>query len=163
RENRTRQETPRSLLNHARYDAFGKLAAAYNNFAAITPPCGTCYLTTDYLASVRMVTDPNANVVTRHDYLPFGPEILAGQAGRGSQWGASSPVNQKFTGQIRDQETNLDYFGARYLSAAQGRWTSPDRINLTSARLLNPTNTLNKYIYGGNNPLKYVDRDGEDI
>jgi hypothetical protein len=31
---------------------------------------------------------------------------------------------------------------------------SPDPINLTSARLVNPTNTLNKYVYGGNNPLK---------
>jgi RHS repeat-associated protein len=57
----------------------------------------------------------------------------------------------------------LDYFGARYLSSAQGRWTSPDRINLTRERLLNPSNTLNKYIYGGNNPLKFIDRDGEDI
>jgi RHS repeat-associated protein len=69
----------------------------------------------------------------------------------------------KFTGKERDTETGLDYFGARYLSSAQGRWTTPDRINLTNARLVNPTNTLNKYIYGGNNPLKYIDRDGKDI
>jgi hypothetical protein len=88
RENRTSQESLRSLLNHARYDAFGKLAAMYNNFAAITPACTTCYLTTDYLGSVRMVTDPNANVVARHDYLPFGQEILAGQAAWNSQLGA---------------------------------------------------------------------------
>lgn len=27
----------------------------------------------------------------------------------------------------------------------------------------NPTNTLNKYVYGANNPLKYIDRDGKDI
>jgi hypothetical protein len=40
---------------------------------------------------------------------------------------------------------------------------SPDPINLTSARLVNPGNTLNKYVYGANNPLKYIDRDGEDI
>jgi hypothetical protein len=44
-----------------------------------------------------------------------------------------------------------------------GRWMSPDKINLTSARLVNPGNTLNKYVYGANNPLKYIDRDGEDI
>jgi len=31
-----------------------------------------------------------------------------------------------FTGKERDAETGLDYFGARYLSSAQGRWTSPD-------------------------------------
>ena len=44
-----------------------------------------------------------------------------------------------------------------------GRWMSPDPINLTNARLMNPTNTLNKYAYGANNPLKYVDPDGKDI
>ena len=32
----------------------------------------------------------------------------------------------RFTGKERDSETGLDYFGARYFSAAQGRWTSPD-------------------------------------
>ncbi len=57
----------------------------------------------------------------------------------------------------------MDYFGARYYGSALGRWTSPDRINLTNARLFNPTDTLNKYIYGGNNPLKYIDPDGRDI
>jgi hypothetical protein len=30
-------------------------------------------------------------------------------------------------------------------------------------RIVNPSNTINKYIYGGNNPLKYVDPDGKDI
>ena len=40
---------------------------------------------------------------------------------------------------------------------------SPDYINLTDERVLKPTNTLNKYVYGGNNPLKYVDLDGKDI
>ena len=32
----------------------------------------------------------------------------------------------KFTSKERDAETGLDYFGARYFSGAQGRWTSPD-------------------------------------
>jgi len=40
---------------------------------------------------------------------------------------------------------------------------SPDAINITDERILNPANTLNKYIYGGNNPLKYRDPDGRDI
>ena len=31
------------------------------------------------------------------------------------------------TGKERDAETGLDYFGARYYSGAQGRFTSPDR------------------------------------
>ncbi len=49
------------------------------------------------------------------------------------------------------------------MASAQGRWTSPDPVNLTDERTLNPSNTLNKYIYGGNNPLKYTDPDGRDI
>jgi RHS repeat-associated protein len=67
------------------------------------------------------------------------------------------------TGKERDTETELDFFGARYFSGPQGRWTSSDAINLTDGRILNPSNTLNKYIYGGSNPLKYTDPDGRDI
>jgi RHS repeat-associated protein len=68
-----------------------------------------------------------------------------------------------FTGKERDAATGLDNFGARYNSTNTGRWISPDAINLTDARVLNPANTLNKYIYGGNNPLMYTDPDGRDI
>ena len=68
-----------------------------------------------------------------------------------------------FTGKERDAETGLDYFGARYMSSAQGRWASPDLVNLTSERLLSPSSTINKYVYGGNNPLRFVDPDGRDI
>ncbi len=76
--------------------------------------------------------------------------------------GRSIP-EKKFTGKERDQESGNDYFGARYYASTMGRWMSPDPINLTNARLMNPANTLNKYAYGANNPLKYVDPDGKDI
>lgn len=69
----------------------------------------------------------------------------------------------KFTGKERDPESGLDNFGARYNSSSMGRWMSPDVVNLTDARVQNPANTLNKYVYGGNNPLKYIDPDGRDI
>lgn len=36
-------------------------------------------------------------------------------------------MTQQFTGKERDAETGLDYFGARYFSGAQGRFTSPDK------------------------------------
>ena len=67
------------------------------------------------------------------------------------------------SGKERDAESGNDYFGARCYSSVMGRWLSPDRLNLTDDRVLNPANTLNKYVYGGNNPLKYVDPDGKDI
>jgi RHS repeat-associated protein len=92
-----------------------------------------------------------ATTVDNLDYLPFGEQIAG-----------DTSTTHKFTSKERD-ESGLDYFGARYMSSAQGRWTSPDEANLTDARILNPSNTLNKYIYGGNNPLKYTDPDGQDI
>ena len=79
----------------------------------------------------------------------------------GSAFQARKRSVREFT--ERRRETGLDYFGARYFSGAQGRWTSPDLINLTWDRLGNPSNTLNKYVYAANNPLKYMDPDGQDV
>jgi RHS repeat-associated protein len=65
----------------------------------------------------------------------------------------------KFTGKERDAETGLDYFGARYFSGAQGRYTSPDPI----AGLLANPQSLNKYAYVINNPLIATDPTGMKI
>jgi RHS repeat-associated core domain len=71
-------------------------------------------------------------------------------------------ISGKFTGKERDSETGFDYFGARYMSSAQGRWTSPDRMNITDDKLLVPS-TLNKYVYAANNPVHFIDLDGLDV
>lgn len=60
------------------------------------------------------------------------------------------------------RETGLDYFGARYFSGAQGRFTSTDPIAMTSERLADPQQ-INMYGYARNNPLKYIDPKGEDL
>ncbi len=67
----------------------------------------------------------------------------------------------EFTGKERDAETGLDYFGARYFSGAQGRWTSPDPL-MASAKASKPQ-TWNRYAYALNNPLKFVDPDGLEV
>jgi RHS repeat-associated protein len=64
--------------------------------------------------------------------------------------------NQLFTGKERDNETGLDYFGARYLSATNGRFTSPDPHG---GRVGHPQ-TMNRYSYVVNNPLVFVDPSG---
>jgi len=83
--------------------------------------------------------------------------------GSAYRYNAVVAMSYKFTGKERDSESGLDDFGARYYSSPIGRWLSPDIINLTSSRLINPGNTLNKYVYAADNPLKFIDRDGEDI
>lgn len=67
-------------------------------------------------------------------------------------------ATQQFT-----NETGLDYFGARYFSGAQGRFTSPDWSAVPQpvpyADLADPQ-TLNLYSYVWNNPLLRIDLDG---
>jgi RHS repeat-associated protein len=65
---------------------------------------------------------------------------------------------REFTGKERDAETGLDYFGARYFSGAQGRFTSPDPL-LNSGRPDSPQ-SWNRYAYVSNNPLKFIDPAG---
>jgi uncharacterized protein RhaS with RHS repeats len=70
------------------------------------------------------VTDSSGNVAHRYDYLPFGEELLAGTGGRAAAMGYSALVhgfNPKFTGQMRDAESHLDYFHVRYYSPEQRR------------------------------------------
>lgn len=64
------------------------------------------------------------------------------------------------TGRGRSVETGLDYFGARYFSAAQGRFSSPDQP-FNDQYPADPQ-SWNLYSYVRNNPLKYVDLNGED-
>lgn len=72
-------------------------------------------------------------------------------------------INYRFTGKERDQESGLDYFGARYYGSALGRFTSPDWATTPQpvpyASLTDPQ-TLNLYSYVRNNPLRSVDADG---
>ncbi len=140
------------------YDAQGQLAAEYSSAAAQASACGTCYLTADTLGSTRMITDETATPRECHDYLSFGDEI-----GRTTGCYAAQTSNTlKFTGKERDVETGLDHFGARYLSAAQGRFTSADPKVVGNSRLLDPQR-WNLYGYARDNPLLFVDPDGREI
>jgi RHS repeat-associated protein len=70
-------------------------------------------------------------------------------------------VRQQFTQKERDLETNLDYFGARYYASTEGRFTGSDPALIGVRQLLNPQD-LNRYAYVTNNPLKFIDPDGQE-
>jgi len=65
------------------------------------------------------------------------------------------------TGKERDAESGLDYFGARYFSGAQGRFSSPDPHTGTVLHVLNPQR-WNMYSYALNSPLSFTDPTGMD-
>ena len=110
----------------------------------------------------------------RHDYLPFGEELTT-QNGRTTQQGYSGDsVRQKFSQKERDTENGLDFFLARYYAPTQARFVSPDEFKggpeelfeevdphdpIFYADLADPQ-SLNKYHYCINNPLRYLDPDG---
>jgi RHS repeat-associated protein len=68
-------------------------------------------------------------------------------------------IESRSSGKERDAETGLDYFGARYFSAAQGRFMGVDP-SMESVVLQNPQ-SWNRYSYTINNPLHYIDPNGE--
>jgi RHS repeat-associated protein len=114
------------------------------------------YYTTDALGSVRAVTkkvDGTWQVVSRHDFMPFGEEVAP-----------PPPPSDKrlFTGKERDSETGLDYFEARYLRASVGRFTTVDPAMTFKENLADPRR-WNRYGYVRNNPLRYTDPNGRCI
>lgn len=138
------------------YMANGELATERST-AAPSDPVGRVYFHQDALGSSRAVSKPSGTVndiiSKRFDYFPFGEAII-----RNSAQGYGSPANPLFTGKERDAGTGLDYFGARYMSAAQGRFTSPDEP-LIDQHVSDPQ-SWNLYSYVRNNPLRYVDPNG---
>jgi RHS repeat-associated protein len=141
------------------YNASGQMVAEYSTTTPTNPTIS--YLTSDTLGSPRINTDAFGQVKARHDYMPFGEEII-GLGNRTSSNGyQDDDIRQKFTGQQRDNESGLDYFIARYYSSAHGRFTSTDPINITEERMQDPQQ-INLYAYARNNPMKYVDPNGED-
>ncbi|MBL8234642.1 MAG: RHS repeat-associated core domain-containing protein, partial [Bryobacterales bacterium] len=142
------------------YDASGQLAAEYGGSGTT----GTQYLHVDHLGSTRVVTDAAGGVARRMDYTPFGVELtLADKAVTGYRTAALGYTPDwltrlKFTGKERDFETGLDYFGARYMWSAQGRFTSPD-APFADQFAENPQ-SWNLYSYTRNNPLRFIDDDG---
>jgi RHS repeat-associated protein len=54
--------------------------------------------------------------VWQGQFAPYGQELDT----------QSTANHYKFTGKVRDTESGLDYFGARYFGSSMGRFISPD-------------------------------------
>ena len=105
----------------------------------------------DHLNGGNVDTDSLGAIISLIDYYPFGDTRVEENSG-------DYENDYKFTGKEKDEDTGLYYYEARYYDSAIGRFTAVDPW---SGELTDPQ-TLNKYAYVTNNPLKYVDPSGEE-
>ncbi|HLG18299.1 MAG TPA: RHS repeat-associated core domain-containing protein [Bdellovibrionota bacterium] len=102
----------------------------------------------DHLGSASVVTDQNGTVVSRNSYHEFGSIKW--------QEGAGGISDYTYNDKRWDKETNFYDYGARAYNAKMFKFTTPDSV---VPDLTNPQ-SLNRYAYVRNNPLKYVDPSG---
>jgi RHS repeat-associated protein len=161
--------------NLAETDLAGTINEEYIFFngqrvARVDRPSGTVhYYFSDHLGSASAIAGTTGSVQQQYFYYPYG--------GQQSMVG-SDPNHYKFTGKERDSESGLDYFEARYFSSPLGRFLQADEfpggpVDLTgfdgpeSKALpyadINDPQSLNKYAYTYNNPLRYVDPNGHTV
>jgi RHS repeat-associated protein len=110
---------------------------------------GVFYYFSDHLKTASVITDSAGVIKSESDYYPWGGEL---------QFVNNDTNDYKFTGKKRDTETGLDYFGARYYSSAFSRFLSVDAGPL---HWDNPQ-SLNRYTFTLNNPLRFIDADGNE-
>ncbi len=99
----------------------------------------------DHLGGTNAVSDANGNLTERTKYYPFGDIREGGQKDRYS-----------FTGKEKDKATDFYYFEARYYNPGYRHFTQADVI---VPNAYDPQ-SLNRYAYVKNNPMKYIDPSG---
>jgi RHS repeat-associated protein len=97
------------------------------------------YQVSDHLESSTVVLDAASGLVSREEFTPYGE----------TSFGSHARKRYRYTGKERDEESGLDYFGARYYAAWLCRWTSRD-----------PNDGRNGYDYADNDPIGHGDPDG---
>ncbi|OGS19047.1 MAG: hypothetical protein A3J83_05335 [Elusimicrobia bacterium RIFOXYA2_FULL_40_6] len=106
------------------------------------------YFHSDHLGSTHLMTNATTGLIVRtNKYFPYGSSF---------ETSGTTDDKHKFTGQVLDDDTNLYYYGARYYDPNIGTFITPDTFIQDSY----DPQTLNRYTYCRNNPIKLVDPDG---
>jgi RHS repeat-associated protein len=105
------------------------------------------FMHADHLGSTAVTTGSSGTVTGTLRYAAFG-----------STRSGSVSTDIRFTGQRSDDSTGLYFYNARYYDPELGRFVSADAVVPSPG---NPQ-SLNRYSYCLNNPLKYIDPSGHD-
>ncbi|MGO9317041.1 MAG: RHS repeat-associated core domain-containing protein [Terracidiphilus sp.] len=125
----------------------GKIQATYHD-------TGTYFYLGDWLGTKRVEVGASG-CATGYTSLAYGDGLTIVPL-PGFTACASDATEHHFTGKERDAESGNDYFGARYYASSMGRFMSPD----PGPYKWRDPQTLNRYTYTRNNPLKFVDPTG---
>ena len=114
------------------------------------------YLHRDYLGSIVMLTDEEGNIAERRHFDPWG-QVLKVEDGAGNTLDKLTLLDRGFTGHEHLQTVGLIHMNGRLYDPALHRFLQPDNF------VQDPFNTqnFNRYGYCLNNPLVYVDQNGE--
>ena len=147
------------------YDAFGRqlevvngrtnalletrLTLAGSPLALLTAGGSLSFEHTDWLGTVRAVSNASGNFSSTFLSLPFGDNFTAN--------GADVDTGH-FADLERDASTGTDHADARNYGEAEGRWMSPDPYS--GSYDSSDPQTMNRYSYALNNPLALLDPSG---
>ena len=110
---------------------------------------GSYYYLTDHQDSTIALVDASGARLASYAYDPYGATRAIG-GGPSGEMNFASDNPYRYTGGYRDTETGLYKLGARYYDPALGRFTQPD-----------PTGQDPHYTYARNNPVNFVDPNGD--
>jgi RHS repeat-associated protein len=125
------------------------------------------YFHPDHLGSTSYITTRNGSISQHVEYIAFGEVLFEEHSSS-----FSSPY--LFNGKELDRETNLSYYGARYLDMKTSLWLSVDPLALYNPIFENEfyfdgqhnggiyySGNLAPYSYCYQNPIKYIDPNGK--
>jgi RHS repeat-associated protein len=98
----------------------------------------------DHLGSSNVVVDTGGALINREEFTPYGE----------TSFGSFARKRYRFTGKERDEESGLNYHGARYFSPSIGRWLTCDPLMASPSR--------SGYEYSSSCPINRVDPTGND-
>ncbi len=110
---------------------------------------GVEYPLLDGLGSVRHLTDASGTVILSRSYDAYGNVRYAAGVG---------VTRLGYTGELQDPASGLVYLRARYYYPAIGRFLQRDSFG----GFVQSPQSLNRYVYTENRPLKYTDPSGHD-
>lgn len=105
------------------------------------------YRLNNHLGSASLELDHQAQIISYEEYYPFGST-----SSRFVRSQTETFNRYRYSGKERDEESGLDFYGARYYAHFLGKWISTDKAGIEGG--------INLYGFVEQNPIKLTDPSG---